>query len=93
MEGSEVVAMGLVPSFAAYPSSTTVESERVGVSVVVRGEMTRLSDDEDVVEDVGSELDGSKRWVGVCQQGHTPVGGIVEGVGDGKSVSSVDETG
>ena len=57
-------AMGLVPGFAAYPSSTTVELERVGVRVVVRGEMTRLSDDEDAVEDVGSELDGSKRWDG-----------------------------
>ena len=60
--------------------------------VVVEGR-TCLSDDEDVVEDVGSEFDGSKRWVGGCQQGHTPVGGIVEGVGDGKTVSSVDETG
>ena len=62
--GSEKRATGLVPGFAAYPSSTTVESERVGVSVVVRGEMTCLSDDEDAVEDVGSELDGSKRWGG-----------------------------
>ena len=60
--------------------------------VVVEGR-TRLSDDEDAVEDVGSELEGSKKWVGGCQQGHTPVGGAVEGVGDGKTVSSVDETG
>ena len=34
--GSERRATGLVPGFAAYPSSTTVESERVGVSVVAR---------------------------------------------------------
>ena len=61
--------------------------------VVARGEMTRLSDDEDAVEDVGSELEGSKKWVWGCQQGHTPVEGAVEGVGDGKTVSSVDETG
>ena len=41
---------GLVPGFAAYPSSTTVESEQVGVLAVVREGMTRLSFDEDVVE-------------------------------------------
>ena len=33
--GSEKRATGLVPGFAAYLSSTTVESERVGVRVVV----------------------------------------------------------
>ena len=54
-------ATGLVPRFADYPSSTTVESERIVVVVVVKVK-TRLSDDEDAVEDVGSELDGSKRW-------------------------------
>ena len=57
--------------------------------VVVEGR-THLSDDEDAVEDVGSELEGSKKWFGGCQQGHTPVEGAVEGVGDGKTVSSVD---
>ena len=35
VEGSESSPTGLVPGFAAYPSSTTVESERVGVRVVV----------------------------------------------------------
>ena len=38
-EGSVEVSVeretGLVPRFVAYPSSTTVESERVGVMVVV----------------------------------------------------------
>ena len=56
------MATGLVPGFAGYPSSTTVESERAEVSVVVREEMTRLSDDEDAVKDVGSERESSKRW-------------------------------
>ena len=35
VEVSVEMGMGLVPGFAAYPSSTTVESERVGVRVVV----------------------------------------------------------
>ena len=58
------MATGLVPRFADYPSSTTVESERVVVVVVVVvvKARTHLSDDEDAVEDVGSGLEGSKRW-------------------------------
>ena len=63
VEGSEVVATGLVPGFAGYPSSTTVESERI-VGVVVREGKTRLSDDEDAVEDVGSKRESSKKWGG-----------------------------
>ena len=55
------IGTGLVPGFADYPSSTTVESERM-VVVVLMKVGTRLSDDEDVVEDVGSRLEGSKRW-------------------------------
>ena len=56
---SEGVAysMGLVPGFTSYPSLMTVESERVGVVVVVREGVTRMSVDKDVVEgemDVGS---------------------------------------
>ena len=57
VEVSVEMEMGLVPRIAAYPSSTTVESEWVGVVVVVRERATRLSVDEDVVEgemDVGS---------------------------------------
>ena len=50
VEGLEVVATGLVPGFADYPSSMTVESEQVGVLVVVRERATHLSVDEDVVE-------------------------------------------
>ena len=57
---------GLVPGFAAYPSSTTVESERVRVLVVVREGVTHLSVDEDAVEDVGSKSTGLKRWVVGC---------------------------
>ena len=53
---------GLVPGLAAYPSSTTVESERVGVMVVVWGRRPDLSDDKVAIEDVGSELEGSKKW-------------------------------
>ena len=53
---------GLVPGFADYPSSTTVESERMVVVVVVVEVRTHLSDDEDTVKDMGSELEGSKRW-------------------------------
>ena len=54
--------------------------------VVVEDE-TRLSDDKDAVEDeedVGNERESSKRWCGVVS---VPV------VGDGKTVSSLDETG
>lgn len=56
--------MGLVPGFAGYPSSTTVESEWVAVAVVAVAVKVRthLSDDKDAVEDVGSGLEGSKRW-------------------------------
>ena len=49
--------------------------------VVVEGE-TRLSDDKDTVEDVGSGLERPKRWNGVVP---VPV------VGDGKTISSLDE--
>ena len=55
------MATGLVPGFAGYPSSTTVELERMVVVVVMKAR-THLSDDKDVVEDMGSELEGSKRW-------------------------------
>ena len=54
--------------------------------VVVRG-VTRLSDDKDAVEDeedVGSGLERPKRWGGAVP---VPV------VGDGKTVSSLDEIG
>ena len=44
-------ATGLVPSFTAYLSSTTVELEWVGVMVEEREDVTRLSDDEDAIED------------------------------------------
>ena len=63
VEVSGETAMGLVPGFAGYPSLTTVESERI-VGVVVREGRTRLSDDEDVVKDVGSERESSKKWGG-----------------------------
>ena len=55
--GLEVMATGLVPGFAAYPSSTFIGTERIEVVVVVVAGRTRLSDDEDAVEDVGSELE------------------------------------
>ena len=58
---SEGMATGLVPGLAYQPSSTIVRSERV-VMVVGWGNGPGLSDDEVAVEDVGSELDGSKRW-------------------------------
>ena len=66
-EGSVEVSVergtGLVPGFTGYPSVTTVESERI-MGVVVRGGKTHLSDDEDAVEDVGSECESSKKWGG-----------------------------
>ena len=96
VEGLEERATGLVPGFAGYPSSTTVESERIVGVVVVEGK-TRLSDDEDAVEDdVGSNHDRSKRW-GESAEGRRgrrmPVEGAVAVVDDGKTVLSVDETG
>ena len=42
---------------------------------------------------MGSKHAGSKRWSRACQQCQMPVGGIVDGVGGGETVSSVDETG
>ena len=59
---------GLVPEFAAYPSSTTVESEWVGVMVVEMEDETCLSDDKGMVEDgvdMGSKSTDSKGGVGV----------------------------
>ena len=56
------LATGLVPGLAYQPSSTIVGSERVVLMVGWGDGRTRLSDDEDAVEDVGSELEGSKRW-------------------------------
>ena len=105
--GSEKRATGLVPGFAAYPSSTTVESERVGVMVVVWDRRPDLSDDKVTVEDVGSGLDGSKRWCrgreSDCGQskrcgwgprmGAATLEVAVEGVDDGRTVSSLDEGG
>ena len=61
VEVSVEMATGLVPRFAGYPSSTTVESEQIVGVVVVEG-VTHLSDDKDAVEDVGSELESLKRW-------------------------------
>ena len=56
--------------------------------------MTRLSDDKDVVEDVGSELESSKRCGGGSwQSGQTPVEGAVAVADGDRTVSSVDETG
>ena len=86
---------GLVPEFAGYPSSMTVESEWM-VVVVVREEMTRLSDDKDTVDaSMGNEHEGPKRWCWGgergCRRCQTPVVGGVEGVG-GRTISSVDET-
>ena len=64
--------------------------------VVARGEMTRLSDDEDAVEDVGSELDGSKRWWwsgrGCWQCRQMPVVGVIE-VDGSRNDLSLDEVG
>ena len=65
VEGSEVVATGLVPGFAGYPSSTTVESEQIVGVVVVEGR-THLSDDKDAVEDAGSGREHPKGW---CRDG------------------------
>ena len=64
VEGLGELATGLVPGLAYQLSSMIVGSERVVLMVVVREGETHLSDDEDAVEDVGSELDGSKRWGG-----------------------------
>ena len=54
------------------------------MGVVVVEERTRLSDDEGAAEDVGSELESSKRW------GRTVP---VPVVGDSKTISSLDEIG
>ena len=65
------LATGLVPGFADYPSSTFVGTERMVVLVGEKGRVTRLSVDKVAVEeeeDMESELECSKRWVGGCQQ-------------------------
>ena len=98
MAGSEGMATGLVPGFAAYPSSTFVGTERMVVLVVEKGGVTRLSVDRSAVESevgVGSDRGWSKRWDG-GQEGRrerqTPVEGVIEVVGDGRNlVSSLDE--
>ena len=58
---------GLVPGFVPYPSLMFIGMERMGVVVVVREGVTRLSVDKDVVEgkmDVKSSHSRPKRW---CQ--------------------------
>ena len=54
--------MGLVPGLAYQPSSPIIGLEQWVVRGVVRGGKTCLSDDEDAVEDAGSEHESSKRW-------------------------------
>ena len=53
-------AMGLVPVFADYPSSMTVESE--WIVVVLEWKKTGLLIDEDVVDDE-SMCENPKKWL------------------------------
>ena len=74
VEGSEVMATGLVPGLACQPSSTIVGSERLVMVVGLEKKKLGLSNDEDAsgdesgcgdpkrwTKDVGSERECSKR--------------------------------
>ena len=61
VEGSEVMATGLVPGLTYQPSSTIVGLEWVAAAAEW-GNGPDLSDDEVAVKDVESECEDSKRW-------------------------------
>ena len=60
--------MGLVPRLTSYLSSTFIGTEQMGVEEEEREGKTRLSDDKDTVEGVGSRQQGPKRWWWCRQQ-------------------------
>ena len=88
-------ATGLVPSFAAYPSSTFVGTERIVVVVVLKkrlglsmdkdasGDEDRCGDPKRWEEDVGSDRCQSKMWVRAvgrcCRRCQTSVAGEGDG--------------
>ena len=104
--GSGKGATGLAPGFAGYPCSTFVGTEQVAVMVGLKEKKTGLSIDEDAVGDE-SELRDSKRWErdmgSDCGQSKRCGWGLervfvtlevaVEGVGDSRTVLSLDEDG